>query len=147
MLLDIVHAALGLVSTSILSTLLQVASRIFIVVLIIPFKNKNQQFCIHDSIMFLAWSVTEVVRYNYYAYKDSRIMKLLRYNLFLILYPVGVIGGEIPLIYQHFKQTKKLIDLAALAVYVPFFPYLYVYMIGQRKKALAKIDDTEKKDE
>lgn len=39
MLMDIVHAALGLVSTSILSTLLQVASRIFIVVLIIPFKN------------------------------------------------------------------------------------------------------------
>lgn len=116
-------------------------------VLIIPFKNKNQQFCIHDSIMFLAWSVTEVVRYNYYAYKDSRIMKLLRYNLFLVLYPIGVIGGEIPLIYQHFTQTKKLIDLAALAVYVPFFPYLYVYMIGQRKKALQKIDEEEKKDE
>ena len=39
MLLDVIHAALGFVGTSIVSTLLQVASRIFIVVLIIPYKN------------------------------------------------------------------------------------------------------------
>lgn len=46
--------------------------------------------------MILAWSITEVIRYNYFVlnlrgYVPS-FMTWLRYNTFYVLYPVGILS-------------------------------------------------------
>ena len=43
------------------------------------------------QIMCIAWSMTEVVRSLFYITK-YRIFAWLRYNLFIVLYPMGVFG-------------------------------------------------------
>ena len=79
-LLELVHSAtgwppsiyilmiVGLVRAPIVTTLLQVFSRIFLVWGIIPLCPNS----IRDSnvypIMLLAWSITEVIRYSFYAW-------------------------------------------------------------------------------
>ncbi|KAG7147229.1 very-long-chain (3R)-3-hydroxyacyl-CoA dehydratase like protein [Verticillium longisporum] len=44
--------------------------------------------------MLLAWSVTEVIRYSYFALTLSglqpRVLVWLRYNTFFLLYPIGI---------------------------------------------------------
>jgi very-long-chain (3R)-3-hydroxyacyl-CoA dehydratase len=47
------------------------------------------------ATMLLAWSVTEVIRYSYFVFNLSgvgvpAIWTWLRYNTFLVLYPLGV---------------------------------------------------------
>ena len=47
-------------------------------------------------VMCMAWSVTEVVRYSFYGLNlcgiSLRPLTFLRYSLFLVLYPLGVLG-------------------------------------------------------
>jgi very-long-chain (3R)-3-hydroxyacyl-CoA dehydratase len=47
------------------------------------------------SSMLIAWSLTEVIRYTYFAIKESGIpipywLHWLRYSAFAVLYPVGI---------------------------------------------------------
>lgn len=69
-LLEVVHAATGLVRTSVWTTLVQVLSRLFLAVGIVwgfgaesPVLPSSPAFV----TMVVAWSLTEMVRYGYYA--------------------------------------------------------------------------------
>ena len=53
--------------------------------------------------MFSSWSIAEIIRYGYYLHKDSKIIKWLRYNVFIINYPIGVILGELFTIWNYYK--------------------------------------------
>ena len=59
---------LGLVRAPIMTTLIQVFSRIFIVWGIVPLFPDSVQDSYAYPIMLLAWSVTEVIRYSFYAW-------------------------------------------------------------------------------
>lgn len=104
MLFDILHAVLRLVKGGVFTTLLQVSSRLYVAFIILPYQINSQEVPnIFNYCMFTAWSVAEVVRYSYYLCKNSKIVKFLRYNLFIVLYPIGVCAGELPLIYRHYR--------------------------------------------
>lgn len=53
--------------------------------------------------MVLAWSITEIIRYSFYAATklqfQPRWLLWLRYNTFFVLYPLGA-GSEAALIYS-----------------------------------------------
>ena len=49
--------------------------------------------------MYIAWSIAEIVRYSFYEHKNVSWLKLIRYNMFFVLYPMGVLTGELPLIF------------------------------------------------
>lgn len=85
------------------------------------------------SSMLIAWSVTEVIRYTYFALTLSgltpRILTWLRYNTFFILYPIGILS-ECSLVYlaavgPAATATESPLSLmpyvlyGVLAVYVP----------------------------
>lgn len=80
------------------------------------------------SSMLLAWSVTEVIRYSYFALNLSGIqpkpLVWLRYNTFFVLYPIGI-TSECALIYLSTGPYAKLnpllpaIGYMVLAIYVP----------------------------
>ncbi|VDM43937.1 unnamed protein product [Toxocara canis] len=116
-------------------------------------------------MLLLAWSITEVVRYSFYAFSLSeaapKLLVWMRYTFFIVLYPMGA-SGELLTIFaalpevaakKHF--TIEMPNAANIAFsfwwylvmlilfYIPGFPQMYFYMFGQRKKVLSR--DAEKK--
>ncbi|RMZ79859.1 hypothetical protein DV737_g3207, partial [Chaetothyriales sp. CBS 132003] len=160
-LLEILHALLGLVRASPVTTFMQVASRLVVVwgVLdrypdIVSTKNvwgrpvpgeRGGPYAFAGIV--LAWGVTEIIRYSFFVYKegiDSRApswLTWLRYNTFFVLYPVGI-SSECWLIYLALKPAQKenrgidWIFKAILLIYVPGSYILYTYMMSQRRKVL-----------
>ena len=108
--------------------------------------------------MLSAWTLTEIVRYLFYALSvvDLKVglVTWLRYTLFIVLYPVGA-GSELVVLYAALPSIKSssMLSLAmpnrfnatfslyyALVIfglmYLPFFPQLYGHMFSQRRKVL-----------
>ncbi|XP_053569953.1 very-long-chain (3R)-3-hydroxyacyl-CoA dehydratase 1 [Bombina bombina] len=156
-LLEMIHCALGIVRTSVLVTGVQVSSRIFMVWLITnsirPIQNEE------SVIVFLVvWTVTEITRYSFYTFNLLNLLpyfiKWARYNLFIVLYPVGV-AGELFTIYAALPYVRRTgmyslrlpnkynvsfdyyyFLIIVMLFYIPLFPQLYFHMLRQRRKVL-----------
>jgi Protein tyrosine phosphatase-like protein, PTPLA len=78
--------------------------------------------------MLFAWGLTEVVRYGFFVFTLSGyspgIISWLRYNTFLILYPLGA-SSEALLVYKAIPAAKKMRQEYAwalqliLGIYIP----------------------------
>lgn len=145
-LLEVGHSLLGLVRAPLLTTLMQVSSRLLLVWGIAYNFPQTTQYSPAYSSMLTAWSVTEVIRYSYFVFTLAgtgvpRLLVWLRYNTFLILYPIGV-ASETWLIYRAVGPAAEIDEkipyglYAVLATYVPGFYMLFTYMLAQRKKIL-----------
>lgn len=143
---DLSSPIIGIVRAPLFTTLMQVASR-FLLVWGIAFN-----FPIHTSrspaysTMLLAWSITEIIRYSYFAVNLTRgkvpgFMTWLRYNTFFVLYPLGI-SSECWLIYRAIGPASSLnkawewVLKLILFVYVPGAYVLYTHMMAQRRKVL-----------
>lgn len=156
-LLEVIHAAIGIVYSPVMTTLMQVTSRVFLV-WGITFLFPVAQVSPFYTSMVVAWSVTEVVRYSFYAAAlvDAvpYILLWLRYSLFYILYPMGA-GSEWVLVFLSLptiKETRPLsVDMpnslnvafdyysfciVILFIYAPGFYTMFSLVMGQRKKKL-----------
>ncbi|XP_068091663.1 very-long-chain (3R)-3-hydroxyacyl-CoA dehydratase 1 isoform X1 [Hyperolius riggenbachi] len=156
-LLELVHCALGIVRTSVLVTGVQVSSRIFMVWFI---TNSIKSIQNEESVLLflVVWTVTEITRYSYYTFKLLNhlpyFIKWARYNLFIVLYPVGV-AGELLTIYAALPFVRKTAMyslrlpnkynvsfdyyyclIAVMCSYIPLFPQLYFHMLRQRRRVL-----------
>ncbi|APA11087.1 hypothetical protein SS1G_03177 [Sclerotinia sclerotiorum 1980 UF-70] len=142
-LLEVVHAAIGVVRAPVSTTSMQVASRLLLVWFIVnpfPWVAKSAGY----SSMLIAWSVTEVIRYSYFVitlsgYKPA-IVTWFRYNTFFVLYPLGI-SSECWLIYKSIEPAVDVYgSLYALAlklillIYIPGSYILFTHMIKQRSK-------------
>lgn len=160
-LLELVHSMAGLVRSSIFTALPQVASRLFIVWLILDpllMKDEVAKNSIGFPMLLFAWSITEIIRYSFYACSllDTVFysMQWCRYSFFLILYPMGV-SGELISVYHSLPSAKKSqffslqlpnqlnfsfdfvwFCYSLYLIYIPGFYHLFTYMLGQRKKVL-----------
>ncbi|KAH3684720.1 hypothetical protein WICPIJ_004306 [Wickerhamomyces pijperi] len=147
--MEIINAIMGFVRTPIFTTVSQVASRLLIVYGIFRMLP-NSPAGHHWSYLTLtfAWSVTEIVRYSYYAQNlitkgnPARFLTLLRYNLFFVLYPLGVFS-ELCIIYLSLDEAKAAIGaeyyyilIGSMALYAPGFYTLFGHMLKQRKKTM-----------
>lgn len=86
----------GLVRSPLSTTLMQVSSRLALVWAVVNAYPADTAPSPFYTTMILAWSITEVVRYNYFVlnlrgYVPS-FMTWLRYNTFYVLYPVGILS-------------------------------------------------------
>jgi very-long-chain (3R)-3-hydroxyacyl-CoA dehydratase len=109
------------------------------------------------------WSVAECIRYGNYLYSDlvgnNQIVTWIRYSGFVVLYPLGissellclldampviekccprVFSLEMPNSYNFSFDYLYFIWISVLPGYVFGSPYLYNYMLGQRKRKLQK---------
>jgi very-long-chain (3R)-3-hydroxyacyl-CoA dehydratase len=161
-LLEIVHALVGLVRASPLTTGMQVASRLLLVWGVLAkypdlVSTTNTWGRPASGLpyadlaftgMILAWSITEVIRYGYFVYTLGISPRLpswltwLRYNTFFVLYPVGI-SSECALIWMAMtpahKQKEGAMEMfykLVLAIYVPGSYILYTHMMAQRKKVM-----------
>ncbi|KAK3567468.1 hypothetical protein QTP86_019987 [Hemibagrus guttatus] len=156
-LLEVGHCAIGIVRTSVIVTGVQVCSRIFMVWFI---THSIRQIQNQESvILFLVvWTVTEITRYSFYTFSLLNhlpyFIKWARYNMFIIMYPLGVIG-ELMTIYAALPYVRKAgmyslrlpnkynvsFDyyyclIIVMLSYIPLFPQLYFHMLRQRRKVL-----------
>lgn len=123
---------------------MQVASRFLLVWGIAYNFPQTTQHNPAYATMLLAWSFTEVVRYSYFVFSLSgigvpKLWTWLRYNTFLVLYPLGV-ASECWLVYSAIPLASKIREeygyalWAILAIYVPGFYVLFTHMLAQRRK-------------
>lgn len=86
----------GIVRAPLLTTLMQVSSRFLLVWGVVHLYPHLAIESPTYSSMLIAWSVTEVIRYSYFALSLSgytpRLLTWLRYNTFFILYPIGILS-------------------------------------------------------
>jgi very-long-chain (3R)-3-hydroxyacyl-CoA dehydratase len=160
-LLEVIHAVVGLVRASPVTTAMQVASRILVVwvvlemfpqiVLTTNIYGRPAPGSTTGPIAFAgivtAWGVTEIIRYGFFVWKAAVSEKVpealtwLRYNTFFLLYPIGI-TSECLLMYLALgpagKQGMNVDWLlkAVLGIYVPGSYILYTHMMAQRRKVL-----------
>lgn len=92
--LQVIHCAVGLVPSAVMTTLMQVYSRMFVVWALV-----EGVAGVRDNVGILvvsyAWGITEVIRYAYYFFSllDAVPYPLVwsRYTTFYLLYPLGVL--------------------------------------------------------
>ena len=121
----------GLVRSPLLTTVMQVSSRLLLVWAVVnryPSPTASSPFY---SSMLLAWSVTEVIRYSYFVWNLQGngvpgVVTWLRYNTFYMLYPIGI-SSECVLIWKASMVAEvplKWVFWGVLGIYVPgrYFP-------------------------
>lgn len=146
--LEILHVIAKWVKSPVVSTSVQVFSRILILVLINVFiQNYSTLFVFTTGvkIVSIAWGVTELVRYSLYFLslfgKQPAALLWMRYSFFIVLYPLGVTGEWFilvtPTVTNGIAFTAYNIFLAASVFsYGYYFPVLYKYMWAQRKSKI-----------
>ncbi|CAK9442394.1 uncharacterized protein LODBEIA_P61370 [Lodderomyces beijingensis] len=140
---EIVNAVTGLVKSPVFTTATQVFSRLLLVWGIhqyLPDSPANSHWCY--TTLCLSWSITEIIRYSYYAQnlkgQVPHWLTWLRYTTFYVLYPAGVFSEVYQIILSletagyYYGWFLKLV----LVTYIPGFYMLYTYMIRQRRKVL-----------
>ncbi|XP_020363066.1 very-long-chain (3R)-3-hydroxyacyl-CoA dehydratase 1 isoform X2 [Oncorhynchus kisutch] len=154
-LVEVGHCAIGIVRTSVIVTGVQVCSRIFMVWFITNSIKQNEE----SVILFLVvWTLTEITRYSFYTFNLLNhlpyFIKWARYNMFIIMYPLGV-AGELLTIYAALPFVRKTGMLSmrlpnkynisfdyyyfliiVMLSYIPLFPQLFFHMLRQRRKVL-----------
>ncbi|XP_069067645.1 very-long-chain (3R)-3-hydroxyacyl-CoA dehydratase 1 isoform X2 [Pleurodeles waltl] len=164
-LLELVHCAF--VHTSVLVTAVQVSSRIFMVWFV---TSSIKQIQNEESVLLflVVWTLTEITRYSFYTFNLLNhlpyFIKWARYNLFIILYPVGVVGelltiyAALPYVQRTGMYSLRLPNkynvsfdyyyflLIVMCSYIPLFPQLYFHMLRQRRKVLHGEVIVEKED-
>ncbi|XP_018571299.1 very-long-chain (3R)-3-hydroxyacyl-CoA dehydratase 2 [Anoplophora glabripennis] len=155
--LEVVHAAMGMVKSNPVLTAFQVASRVIVVCGVLMATEAPRE-SIGLTCALTAWSITEIIRYATYTLNLLNIvpyvLKWLRYTLFIGLYPLGVTGEllciyasqrevgdnqlysvKMPNAYNFIFSYQHLLWFIML-LYIPLFPQLYLHMLSQRRKVL-----------
>lgn len=123
--LEIIHAALGLVKSSVLSNVIQIGSRLWVAWFVV-----EEEHSVYYRALVVAWGLADICRYLYYLHSG---MKWLRYTLFIVLYPIGV-TCELLLMKEHLSTVSWMKYVMMLW---PFgFMYMFSHMWQQRKKQL-----------
>ncbi|KAG8231072.1 hypothetical protein J437_LFUL010698 [Ladona fulva] len=164
-ILEIFHAALGFVHSNVMITTFQVFSRVMAVCgVLIPFQSSQESIGL--PLLLLAWTITEIIRYSYYAINIFGLVPYFiiwcRYTFFIVLYPIGVTGELLALYaaqaevaetkrwttempnFLNFTFSYRYYLLFVMFLYLPLFPQMYLHMFAQRRKIIGG-ETTKKK--
>lgn len=93
--LQIIHAAIGIVKSNVILTTFQVMSRV-IVVCGVLLATPTAIYSPGLPLALLAWSITEIIRYSYYAFNLVNFVPsfLIWLRYVLVGEPIGGFGIE-----------------------------------------------------
>lgn len=104
--LEVLHVLFRLVRSPLPTTFIQVSSRLILVWAIVARFDSTHASPIYTT-MVLAWSLTEVPRYSYYALsRPPTWLTWVRYSTFYILYPLGA-GSEALLVLSTISEWQN----------------------------------------
>lgn len=150
-MLEILHALVKLVRSPVMVTAMQVSSRILALYAVNFSKDAQSQW--GAALMMISWASVEVPRYAFYvaallsgdATKGTPYpLFWLRYSLFAVLYPTGIIG-ELTVFMAASKDaqfTNPVLSFVygklLLAIYIVGSPLMVFNMVMNRKSAFKK---------
>ena len=117
---------------SMLSSLMQVIGRNAVSIYILEKETINYGL----YIVMIAWNLGDLIRYLFYTLKNN-LLTYARFNAFIILYPIGIIGELICIENKknrsdinglYFRSLQIINSLGVL--------YLYIQLWNKSKKAL-----------
>ncbi|KAI9911259.1 hypothetical protein PsorP6_009669 [Peronosclerospora sorghi] len=156
--MEIVHAAIGFVRSPLGSTLMQVSSRLWLV-WSINVLCPDSRYHFDFPLMVTSWGLVEVPRYSFHALNlyDAvpSLLFFLRYNLFMVLYPSGVLGEVLCMLdslrflstgayaiqlpnTHNISISLYVVVFLVLPVYIPGLPIINGHMLTQRNRAYSK---------
>ncbi|UJR14236.1 hypothetical protein I4U23_001226 [Adineta vaga] len=157
--LEVFHAMFGLVRSNPMIVLIQIISRVFLVWGVANY-IPHAQHTVGILLAVTAWSITEIIRYGYYALNlfhiSPQLLTWCRYTFFIVLYPLGVTGELVTIVkamrtiypekirnqYSILLPNKMNFGfdyfyfLAVVVLAYLYFPTMYKHMFAQRKKTL-----------
>ncbi|KAI6685682.1 hypothetical protein NL676_031595 [Syzygium grande] len=161
--MEVLHGALGIVPSGVLFPLMQWAGRAHFLLAIVRRISEIQESP-SVFITFIAWCLSDVIRYLHYALNCLKCcppwVTYLRYTTFIVLYPLGVAPGEMWLMFQALPFIKKTDLYADFFSSIPFnyydfvralllvYPFLwfklYLHLFKQRRSKLGKRHEKKK---
>eukprot|EP00850_Spirogloea_muscicola_P006699 SM000032S12083 [mRNA] locus=s32:451908:454230:+ [translate_table: standard] len=143
--LEVVHAATGLVRSSAQTAFLQWFGRTHVLLAVIASVPEVQQLQ-SVTVMLLAWALSEVIRYPQYCLNILGScpgwLTWLRYSAFIPLYPLGLFWGENQQTHSAFFSLLpfdyRTFLVVLLAVYPAIWWQLYTHMFKQRRVKLGR---------
>eukprot|EP00866_Antonospora_locustae_P001542 jgi/Antlo1/1542/1303 len=142
-IVEIFNILVGASRSTYSPTLIQVMSRLY-VVWVIAYMHSLQNVML--TVMLVCWNISDLIRYMFYL-SHAGWLKKLRYNAFIVLYPLGI-SLEIYMIncaYMMYDDKRSWIFGATMLLYFPLFPYLYYHMIKQRRRTNKIFEGRKKK--
>ncbi|XP_044504943.1 very-long-chain (3R)-3-hydroxyacyl-CoA dehydratase 2 [Mangifera indica] len=155
--LEVIHGVVGIVPSGVLFPFMQWGGRTLFFLSIVRTIDEVQKLP-SVFITFIAWSLSEVIRYPFYALNSIGTcpswITYLRYTAFIVLYPIGLFPGEMWLMYEALPCIKKKNLFADFFGVLPFsyynflrvmlvcYPFLwlklYLHLFKQRGSKLGK---------
>jgi len=124
---DVIFAYFKIIKTNFITSFIQILSRYFIVWGPFTFGYVPKNVVI---ILTTVWGLADSIRYLYYINSKNYYFKWLRYNMFIVLYPLGIIFELISLYYSFFRKYLIIFSI----IYFIFGINLYKHMLNQRLK-------------
>ena len=157
-ILEIVHVLLGVVRAELVTTVVQVFSRLQ--VLLVHYLVKDSRLSEGNQYMLLAWCLVEVIRYPFLGMKSIStppyVLTWVRYSAFYVLYPLGVYGEmlvlnsglpsltlnktlsiSMPNAWNIEFNFASYLTVLLYVVYLPGLAFQYSHMMRQRRNALS----------
>lgn len=147
--LEILHVLFGFVRSPLPTTVVQVSSRLILVWGIVECFPNTHSSPVYTT-MILAWALTEVPRYAYYALSLAGCgvpswLTWMRYSTFYVLYPIGA-GSEALVMLSTISEwsngkwavwsTEDWVKAGLVAIWVPGLWVMYSHMMRMRRKVL-----------
>lgn len=116
MLLDIYNSIIGVIKTNIMTCILQSISHVLLTYCVLSVKSGHNY--LSYKILVFDWSIIEIIKFLYYIcnlYNENvpKILKFLRYNLFYITIPIGVVS-------EFMCMMNSLEDIKNFNVFILF---------------------------
>lgn len=163
-LVEVIHGIVGIVPSGVVMPLMQWAGRTHFLLSIVK-QIKQVQDSPSLLITFMAWSLSDVIRYSYHALNCvgscPNWMTYLRYTAFIVLYPLGLFLGELWIMCQalpYIREENLYQNLFSflpfgyydfLRVFVVCYPFLwfrlYLHLFNQRRSKLGGRQHHQKK--
>ncbi|KAG1878359.1 PTPLA-domain-containing protein [Suillus subluteus] len=147
--LEILHVLLGFVRSPLPTTVIQVSSRLILVWGIVERFPHTHSSPVYTT-MILAWALTEVPRYAYYALSLAGCgvpawLTWIRYSTFYVLYPIGA-GSEAVVMLSTISEwsggkwvvwsAEDCVKAGLVAIWAPGLWVMYSHMMRMRRKVL-----------
>ena len=124
------------ISSQVAASVAQVSARLAVTFALFVFMSIGPIWI--AVFLAMVWAVADGIRYLYYIRKASKVLAWLRYNSFIVLYPLGMSLENIIVwkILLRYSESPVWLFLAFLACYSIPAIKIYMYMLRQRKKHL-----------
>jgi len=161
--LDLVFSILGLSQTKVVPSFIHVTTRTCVVWITFPYAINSP----YPSLAIIPWALGDIIRFGNYLNDGLGLgldfVKILRYNAFLVLYPLGLTGeftsaGDAKTFLESEKINPKInlfgmeFPLSAIAFFTVFriiaYPglaYMYWHMLKLRSRFYKKRKEGEGK--